>query len=1456
MKGGFVAFSIRRACAETWLILFVSLLSTGARANESKALKDYVDSAVAIIRDTMSGHRDFESRTGKPEDWMAGAKARLVDIKALDVKFKDAVEETLKRLTPGSPAYRWATDLRKDIANTFKDVDSTHIRASGPIAKIDEHKDGFYLEDVDPFAIQLVHFNILRGFVGPPVDLLQLFAVNVSIQFSYLLNLDIVSTVERDRPRLIWEEYVMAYEHTLYSLYVLRTFFPMIPDATFGQMSAIDKDDDAFRGLSKRAYTPVKEYIFSGFQTAEEQLAALVKSAEAAPDRAAVVREVNAARDRLTRAKETMETTLKQALWYVMKGVEGVEDYRRRFYPVLQNDAEMDFLADSIYQVPGVHSCLGIAKGVGDFTGPPCDFRAFKKALIDFITYHSKIADHGVMWLAVQHIRDFLEGKLGEGDAGFNELKRRFLAIQVSSAVNPNIREVWPNVVNFLFAKEPPRDAPPGFKTVRQLLEEENPSALKIFMSLKSVFLHKDVGIGVCRNGNAIFRRVDEGMAICGTSNDFLPSVAAIEDILKGFQHNVERVIEGSVLPGENTEQRLNSLSSRVGYVDASRHSCDIYTEKSDPDKKLEDRRKAPWVMYSEGYQLLGDDPEKLVSADPRATGSSNGFQRLVWNHNVKLGNAATIQETVEWPKKQLAGLGIAVPKRSMVTNWVFVKALMSDGDVSETKLKEIGISDKTPEVVKFAEARYGFPTYEFTIDHAKRAFKNMMRSYAIQAELLPKPHEVAARIAGRDKKTQAEVEAEIERAIEDAFNSKYKDIVRHFRREHRAQALLASRMLKKLKEMQEDLKKGIPPRGFPGVGQAIAEENGMPGFDAFLGERGPGGERVQRENNFWANFMNQEIRRKYIPWKIERELRAQHPEWNDQRIREEVARLTPGQLRDRVLTHAEIIEALKYHGAPYMGSHWHSIVWSIDPDKRPLQNVLVTRTNHADMMRQIVPDIEQAIAQLEYQFIFLKHNDFWKKYDGSEASYEEGQNNYLRNIVTKANELSRVTDGADDEAEEIEQILDRVVPNLPLMDIVLRIYPQFKRQLCTEQNDRKVTEQRTDIALAVADGVSLAVACVPPLASIGGAAYLVSLGASLVVHTHRAWKRAKEIEDAKAIDLATGPQNEFNQAAVNELYYQEMEGEYAMALVMVGIDVALAVPGIAAKPVRTAVGQGAKGMMSLSASAGLRLLKGGMRYGRRFPGRFVALINPFSKPGQRAAAMSGLNPFTRLGLAYPWRHHPTLWTRLAPHFSWQSGIPIWRRIVGVPWQVSVWAVKDVLGNFPWILLGQRWATTRLARGVQLYMLASGAIGVGLWLGGYFEDRGIQRMTMVMLEHPEAYADLQQEMQRGNISKEEMRMIAELDFELGNAVRAEYEQIAVDIEEQVSRVGADRARDDATVKQLWANLDSAGAALLAKKNEAAKRGTDFRNPEYLMWERMYRQYQMTVGRVRAMQNAR
>lgn len=1301
----------------------------------SLAWASYVEDAHKIVVDTHQDYLSFEKGEGDKEKLLAGAKSRLEEIKKLDGDFVTYVQEILESLHSLSPSYRWLRTLRLDVDNTIAAVSNTLVRKESKVDLDPERVGGINLEAIDPQTHDLINAHISHANYVPVVKLLQACAFNVRLQESYLKNSDMGAVLDGKQPHLHWFDFIKVHEHMVYAINVLRRFFPLFPDPSFGVLMAKDGGDKGFDGLS--AYWTHK-----------------VQATLTAPTQ---------------KIPEPVAENIKVSVHIIAHGVSMVERYRQRFFPKFNNDAEGIFFSNALFSVRGAHACLALSKGYSDYVGAPCDFAGFKKALVSYIKYYDQLADHGVLALALQQVLDYMDE--ADGARGLPRLKKRLTDIAVKSNVNPKIAEVWPKLIDALFDEN--LDPKKG-KNLRGLLLDENTSPLAIYGLLKKAFL--SVGVGVCRDGEKQLRE-------CGGFEDFQPSMIVAQDLLKGFEVHVEKVLKDSPLAG-GMDEKLGSLSKKITFLDASRSSCGPYVKPT-----AEDKQNASWVQYSEGF----------ASHDAGREASANGYHKMIWVHRTSVTNAVSIQEEVEWPKKQLAGLSVVAAVQTIIPNVVHTQMLINDGKLKSSEITALGIHLPKNPAVEYVSARYAYPEFNSVSAQAKAAYVDMLHRYAWKYKLL-----------------QFEKGKELTQELIDAeFEKRYDEIAVHYRKRHQAEMYVAAKAIQKFDKMLDDFRQPTyyVPKDAPA---AIYALTGDPKSSAFTG----GVKEDQKQNSSIAYLVDM-IKYEYLIHKLKDREAAQ------------------AAMKKTVLSTEDFLESFKLYGTKYVGAHLMQ-EWYWKKENRVILTKLYEHGLNIWYKRREY--LEYAKDVLFYQFPALKWKDAWKEYDGTETSYRNVLRAFQANAIDQANRYAKL--GADkDEEGAVKVILEEVVPNLPLMDMVLRTFPQFKKALCLEQIARNLSEERFDTVLYSVEGAAAVLCFVPVLAPVAGVVTVATIGVGLVAHGVRAYTKYKEIENARFFETAVGPQVDPEQLENNMLYYREMNDAYGQALGLFVID-AVTATAVAIKPIRAAVGEGLTQVGKGARAYGPPV----WNYAKAFPGRMATVWRSASrealKEGFREGLRTAMNPFVRWGIAQRWTTR-TLASRLSVLFRVNSSwLPLGRR-VGAIFRHTGKGLLEIVAHHPWSLFGHQWARTPLSVGLQITWFAGEGVGLYFILDEYFKDREIARTTNAMLEKPEAYGDWINLVRSGRISKSELYLLIEMDRSLGEAKRKEFQAVADEIEAAYLD-----SKDKEAIKNLNDNLNTVGISIKARVDQAKKESGE-NSPEYQMWLRVQKQFEQQRNRLAA-----
>ncbi|MBI4404378.1 MAG: hypothetical protein HY537_09470, partial [Deltaproteobacteria bacterium] len=277
---------------------------------------------------------------------------------------------------------------------------------------------------------------------------------------------------------------------------------------------------------------------------------------------------------------------------------------------------------------------------------------------------------------------------------------------------------------------------------------------------------------------------------------------------------------------------------------------------------------------------------------------------------------------------------------------------------------------------------------------------------------------------------------------------------------------------------------------------------------------------------------------------------------------------------------------------------------------------------------------IELAINYLLYQFPALtmkvsKDREYWKDYDDSQ--FAQAMEQFLESAVQELSNLSSL--------DSSKKILDRVIPNIALMDTVLKYHPDQKLTLCEEYENKAASENRWQWFI---DGGSALALVMVPLFWPGSIALA---GTMIYISNERVEQKVSVYDHASIFNFASGAQLPFEQFAENPYQLREME---------LGLqDAVLEHYFLVAQNALAGVGSASRAALQLK-----RL--GAFRYLAKAPTRMRLALG-----SQNIKAMSELAaPFQKVGSALR-----TVNARLGlfQKFRWYRSVPIGQRLAFAP---------------------------------------------------------------------------------------------------------------------------------------------------------------------------------------------
>lgn len=1031
-------------------------------------------------------------------------------------------------------------------------------------------------------------------------------------------------------------------------------------------------------------------------------------------------------------------------------------DMYHRFYPQKSNDDGLKHLAVTLMELPGAQDCVNLTRGKGgisDFEGTPCQPKVFKDALVKYIDFYERNVgtSTALMSSLLDLLSDFKEenGDIPADDK-FTQFKGFLDTYIQRSRFHARVKEKWPRVRDQIFADLP---------KLRELLHD----GAKLGAFLKGI---------IDREGLTPRQ---------GFDGDYLENIESAKALLRTFG-----------------EQRLDKGPDRLDRVTVT-SACKPYLDGETKD--------SPWTVNT----LVAAESETGNGPAVRTEPSANGYRRLVWGTEAKVGNAVAIQNTV-LPDKMLAGLSIYMSMRLIVPNIVYSKLLL--GQSPGTTLEGIGLEKpENSDALRMVGSHYRLPQWGTIIEATKGAYEDMLVAHARET----------------DEKGNWQ-DAAVRESVEAKFRAKF-----------RSDMAEGAEQIRAINAMLDTVKDNAARVADPAIATILQIDTAYTGeFD-------------RRE----AARINESLIKVFLPTIIQEYI---YRKWPDSRNNRDTYAEKYNQLKS-TFTIDQFMDQMEWYAWPDYNEgsrlRWELVrSGEIGPREPPYSGpfrkpgtfsgsrvpimgveefkllyrypILCARLlNHTmDSYQRKLDYLEYAQKRLYYRFPQLKFEDTWKSYD--DTKYAVTMQAFITNAVREANKIIAL--------KTPKEILDYFVPNLPLMNIVLRYHPDQKLQLCKEQKDRKEWDDRLDTVLATASMGGAAISMVPVLAPVG----LVVDGVVLVVDGVRAYNKYQEMAQAERIMFAGSTQVDFETSEETQYYLREMEGVYGRALARFAIDVAAAVPTV----VMNIPNYAKFPAWFTRTSNGLRRAFGALRaeyQAARAAEQAVAkaAISAadealwFTKSQTRLArALDILNrlrhkmmsPFVKLGLAERWTHK-TFFQRFYLNWSFKRAH---RLLLNVPG-----AAKDIFLHFPWSIMGYQWGNGLLAQGLQFYFTYELALWAVHSIQGVSEASTELVMERVH-QNPELYGDMVDAMYDGQYRQADLVAMIEIDDKLGVEYRRRSSELmgefqkALTPEERRAALQNFTRMDDELGKQIQdeenkENFDPNKARILRRTRRHVKR---------------------------------
>jgi len=1248
-----------------------------------------------------------------------------------------------------SPSLDYLKQSKEAVQKDLKTLLATADETRSPL------KDDGLQMNATPYLGHLRASLAQQVMMGQPqlaLQLLEFLAHNLTITPRYLqlLHLD---RVLNGKMSVRWDAYVTLDQRFKMALLQTRLHFPNLPDFSYGQLNSRQKWEAAINQFAA-------DFV-DGRGNLEK------------PDQEWFARSVK----------------MIQAAQVEM------DSYRQHFFPKPAADEQLTQFMSSLADMPGADQCYQLANGISAarYDGNTCRPAEFFTRLNRFLRYYEKVAEPSLILQLMGHATDYrdrvaVDGPESRGKAWI-QFKEKVKAIP-ATALTDSLQQPWEK------AREELTQGTSG-EALRDLLDSEA-SGMAIWKHLKRVLIQHGIGLRPGMNE----------WVVAGTVRDFTADVQATEMLRSSFVTNVVEPLKKYRLnedpavekryqekledlkkiepaPSEMMTQELRNgalletLESRLVTFDSGSQWCSLF---NDPSKSEEAKMKAsPWVV-------------KLRSStdnSPSTINSSNGIQRLKYFGVAKIANAYSIQNS-DRPEKTFAALAVRTAVATILPNVVQVRMLLQDsqGKYTPQGVSSLGITTNEKGVMSILDNRYQFPAYENIIQDSYQAWQKMLFRFAMRKTDFLKltPTEQASLS-----------EAEREARYHQQFETQYFYILNAFIDQYRAEMLSAAKLAQKWDEQIKGLKYEVPTDAPDFLG-----ELGMSKFEKDARLPGQRGKQTNVAQNLheWIIFLK---RTHYL---------SQLPKYKnaDAKTLQNAATAMkvepPGELK-----FPEFFAQFKIHGQFLLGGGgaiYAALVGLPGGDEgippRTLESMFQVVMNTRVQRLEI---LEYARSLVLFRFPALRLGDAYKTYQGSRTEYQNVMTAYSQNAVKEANKFQALgamtwwdhTKGfwvaTDDEAVQSRKIIDEVITNLPLLDVLLKNFPDQMAFVCSEQSRRQISERNFDIFLASVNGVGgtcALIGLIPGAQAVG----LIGLGVSAVsagAQTYRAYLKIKQVDGARNFSVAAGAQLGIEADDRNWDYVREMQKEADHAYYLAAFEVGVA--SVAA--ITTAVAY-------MKAARLATLAEGNKVTALQMVGRDFSLAGQFGRNAVSGSANAVKQKLTQWKFLTDevtplrWRIYNTVNnTFRGPHYMTGELAYLERA------SHSVAFAFDEFNNVFWRVLGTRWANTARAFYVQVAIDSAVVIAPTAW---YFGTMAAENETATLMsfayEHPEENAELLEANEGGWISHAEILAALKATARFWN----DYLKKANEHDQLLKSLSAEENSDKAAFAEAKKNLRS------------------------------------------------
>jgi hypothetical protein len=849
-----------------------------------------------------------------------------------------------------------------------------------------------------------------------------------------------------------------------------------------------------------------------------------------------------------------------------------VQNYSPQAFPNLAASDESTRLASTLLSKPEFQECAYLARGLVTspaLEGAPCDLQNFPTALKAYTAHHKKLAGYGLLPPLIELISS-KEAGIRNGTVSWAQIfEEADKMVADLSGLSEESGHLW-------------QKARPAILAHTVELERRLGNGLELHDALASLLLQSGVN------------------PLLGLDTEFNPTLFEASDLAKRF----ETVLSS----GAKKIERLTATSD-----------CRPFS--------LGSRADSPYVVWT----------RRLAPMDPAGspwTGESNsthGFQKLVWQHEARIGNAVNLPRTAH-PTQLLAGSLKWTALSRYVPNLILLK-LFQGSMGKEDSLSALGVKDSFHEFDRLFTNHKKVPDWSTVVHESRAAFFTMLNGFAnSNPDLL---------------ETEKKSDPNYLRVL--------------FRERYRQEFLIAAKEMRKWEEEYERLTTGSATedrynaiRGAPP--SELCALFGLPP-DA-CPKRLEAGLATSLMRDLFPRIKQGYLQR-HAPLKLKSETDTQY-QARLQAI-SKGTQITPEMFLEELVMHKGVIggdapvagldseELLRWQKyRQYIPEEqyrlWASRVSSLQKVYEHTLNISDRRQSTLSSMRSILFHLFPPLRVEAPNPRTGKKEQSWSWVSDAPSDFDLVMDAY----VSEATRLMNDVQGLSSE----EDVVDYFLPILPLVDQTLAFFPENKRSVCDAFSSKHFWE---NVETATVVGLEVGGAAAMGLGPAGVAVGAGAVAIALTVDYSRLRQEGLELARSKAHELASWSQVNLETSSRSTATVDALEkaylGSQTTFAVRAGLTAATAgffgVKNLAAftrlprsvSAARNAYITGMRADLGLKALPPTHL----WRYGSRFPGRITRAV--FKLDGKAYDKL--MRPLDRAGFVSKWVH-PTLAERWA----------------------------------------------------------------------------------------------------------------------------------------------------------------------------------------------------------------